>query len=176
MRPWLTTHQFCAIGLYLTDITFCREGNPSHRASPKNPDKKLLNFNKYHKLARIVQDMQRFQVPYNIKEIPEIQEYLKFAFEESSKRSGDIQDLYRRRYVKLHSGVHSFMLIPVLASWSNPVDLQTYHPQVTSANCSGGRHAHNNRHPFPLHSTGKYSPMVRYWTLCIFRSTSPLFS
>ena len=44
--------------------------------------------------------MQRFQVPYNIKEIPEIQEYLKFAFEESSKRSGDIQDLYRRRYVK----------------------------------------------------------------------------
>ena len=70
--------------------------------------------------------MQRFQVPYNIKEIPEIQEYLKFAFEESSKRSGDIQDLYRRRYVKLHSGVHSFMLIPVLASWLNPVDLQTY--------------------------------------------------
>lgn len=42
-------------GLYLTDITFCREGNPSHRNSPKNPDKKLLNFNKYHKLARIVQ-------------------------------------------------------------------------------------------------------------------------
>lgn len=42
-------------GLYLTDITFCREGNPSHRTSPKNPDKKLLNFNKYHKLARIVQ-------------------------------------------------------------------------------------------------------------------------
>ena len=46
-----------ASGLYLTDITFCREGNPSHRASPKNPDKKLLNFNKYHKLARIVQGM-----------------------------------------------------------------------------------------------------------------------
>ena len=42
-------------GLYLTDVTFCREGNPSHRASPKNPEKKLLNFNKYHKLARIVQ-------------------------------------------------------------------------------------------------------------------------
>ena len=44
-----------AIGLYLTDVTFCREGNPSHRASPKSPDKKLLNFNKYHKLARIIQ-------------------------------------------------------------------------------------------------------------------------
>ena len=42
-------------GLYLTDVTFCREGNPSHRASPINASKKLLNFNKYHKLARIVQ-------------------------------------------------------------------------------------------------------------------------
>ncbi|THG94032.1 hypothetical protein EW026_g7354 [Hermanssonia centrifuga] len=83
------------LGLYLTDITFCREGNPSHRASPKNPEKKLLNFNKYHKLARIVQDMQRFQVSYNLKEIPEVQEYLKESFEQSKNRT-DLQDLYRR--------------------------------------------------------------------------------
>ena len=99
-------------GLYLTDITFCREGNPSHRTSPKAPEKKLINFNKYHKLARIVQgmspssslgeaadsmsaDMQRFQVPYNLKEIPEVQAYLRDAFEKS-QRQGDLQDLYRR--------------------------------------------------------------------------------
>lgn len=42
--------------------------------------------------------MQRFQVPYNLKEIPEVQEYLKHALEQS-KQGGDIQDLYRRRYV-----------------------------------------------------------------------------
>ncbi|KAH9924276.1 ras GEF [Epithele typhae] len=59
------------------------------------PEKKLINFNKYHKLARIVQDMQRFQVPYNLKEIPEVQMYLRDAFEKSSKQ-GDLQDLYRR--------------------------------------------------------------------------------
>lgn len=73
----------------------------------------LLNFNKYHKLARIVQgdtrfiverpfinnkiDMQRFQVPYNLKAIPEVQEYLNIAFE-NSRHHGDLQDLYRRRY------------------------------------------------------------------------------
>lgn len=79
------------------------------------PSKKLLNFNKYHKLARIVQgasqfmhlltctnenilDMQRFQVPYNLKKIPEVQEYLNVAFE-NSKHHGDLQDLYRRRSV-----------------------------------------------------------------------------
>ncbi|KAH9889834.1 ras GEF [Cubamyces lactineus] len=83
------------LGLYLTDLTFCREGNPSHRTSPKSPEKKLINFNKYHKLARIVQDMQRFQVPYNLKEIPEVQAYLRDAFEKS-QRQGDLQDLYRR--------------------------------------------------------------------------------
>ena len=42
-------------------------------------------------------DMQRFQVPYTLKEIPEVQEYLKDAFEQSKNRT-DLQDLYRRRY------------------------------------------------------------------------------
>ncbi|KAI6041399.1 cell division control protein 25 [Pisolithus marmoratus] len=81
------------LGLYLTDVTFCREGNPSYRDGPSG--KKLLNFNKYHKLARIVQDMQRFQVPYNLKQIPEVQQYLNVAFE-NSKHHGDLEDLYRR--------------------------------------------------------------------------------
>ncbi|TEB18406.1 cell division control protein 25 [Coprinellus micaceus] len=83
------------LGLYLTDVTFCREGNPSHRPSPRNPAKKLINFNKYHKLARIIQDMQRFQVPYNLKAIPEVQQYLNVAFERA-RHHGDLQDLYRR--------------------------------------------------------------------------------
>jgi hypothetical protein len=52
-------------GLYLTDVTFCREGNPNFRASPGNPAKKLLNFNKYHKLARIVQGRQ-LKIPMGI--------------------------------------------------------------------------------------------------------------
>ncbi|KAI0304490.1 ras guanine nucleotide exchange factor domain-containing protein [Multifurca ochricompacta] len=83
------------LGLYLTDITFCREGNPSHRKSPLVADKKLINFSKYHKMARIIQDIQRFQVHYMLKEVPEIQDFLNDAFEKS-KHHGDLQDLYRR--------------------------------------------------------------------------------
>lgn len=83
------------LGLYLTDVTFCREGNPSYRASPLAAEKKLINFSKYHKMARIVQDIQRFQVPYSLKEVSEIQDYLRDAFEKS-KHHGDLQDLYRR--------------------------------------------------------------------------------
>jgi son of sevenless len=41
--------------------------------------------------------MQRFQKPYNLKAIPEVQAYLNVAFE-NSKHHGDLQDLYRRRY------------------------------------------------------------------------------
>ncbi|KAJ7644234.1 ras guanine nucleotide exchange factor domain-containing protein [Roridomyces roridus] len=101
------------LGLYLTDVTFCREGNPSHRPSPMNADKKLLNFNKYHKLARIVQDMQRFQVPYQLRGIPEVQEYLTGAFE-ISRHHGDLQDLYRR----------SLLVEPKQAADNTPTDMR----------------------------------------------------
>ncbi|KAF8158363.1 ras guanine nucleotide exchange factor domain-containing protein [Crassisporium funariophilum] len=119
------------LGLYLTDVTFCREGNPSHRASPGDPSKKLLNFNKYHKLARIVQDMQRFQVPYNLKAIPEVQAYLNVAFE-NSKHHGDLQDLYRRSL--LVEPKHTTEAAPTsdmrqLFSWATRSQSQ---PQATS--------------------------------------------
>ncbi|KIJ54556.1 hypothetical protein M422DRAFT_24504 [Sphaerobolus stellatus SS14] len=85
------------MGLYLTDITFCREGNPSYRASPRDPARQLINFNKYHKMARIVQDMQRFQVGYGLKEIGEVQGYLLGVLEGVGVRNGgDLGDLYRR--------------------------------------------------------------------------------
>lgn len=40
--------------------------------------------------------MQRFQVPYNLKHIPEVQQYLTVQFDQA-KNAGDLQDLYRRR-------------------------------------------------------------------------------
>ncbi|KAF8324843.1 uncharacterized protein EI90DRAFT_3074093 [Cantharellus anzutake] len=43
------------LGIYLTDIIFCRDGNPQSRASPQDPSRTLLNFHRYHQLARIVQ-------------------------------------------------------------------------------------------------------------------------
>ncbi|KAF8172055.1 ras guanine nucleotide exchange factor domain-containing protein [Mycena galopus ATCC 62051] len=91
------TPQHCSpavpfLGLYLTDVTFCREGNPSHRASPMNPNKKLLNFNKYHKLARIICNDSRCLINYGY---TEVQLYLNGAFEKT-RHHGDLQDLYRR--------------------------------------------------------------------------------
>lgn len=35
------------LGLYLTDLTFCHDGNPSTRASQLDPELKLINFDRY---------------------------------------------------------------------------------------------------------------------------------
>lgn len=146
-----TTQYIEFTGLYLTDVTFCREGNPSFRPSPKSPDKKLLNFNKYHKLARIVQgqciasfllgtyrhsaDMQRFQIPYNLKQIPEVQVFLRDAFEKSA-RQGDLQDLYRRSLMvepKHSTDTPPTSDVRQLFHWTRS---QTHTPTPTSATAS----------------------------------------
>ena len=35
------------LGLYLTDITFCYDGNPAKRNSPLDPSLQLINFDRY---------------------------------------------------------------------------------------------------------------------------------
>ena len=69
---WIIWLIFRREGLYLTDVTFCREGNPSYRESPHAPGKRLFNFNKYHKLARIVQgqfNVTRYAFVYIVSQI-----------------------------------------------------------------------------------------------------------
>ncbi|CAE6391038.1 unnamed protein product [Rhizoctonia solani] len=89
-------HAVPFLGLYLTDVTFCREGNPDKRISPFDNSRTLLNFDKYRRLAAIAEDVQRFQVPYNLIEVPEVQKYLDYAFERVKKSGKDLHDLYRR--------------------------------------------------------------------------------
>lgn len=86
------------VGLFLTDLTFCHEGNASTRPSPLDPSKKLLNFDKYVKMSRIIGDLQRFQLPYNLLEVPEIQNYLELTLNDvqRGKGAGTADDLYRR--------------------------------------------------------------------------------
>ncbi|TKY86674.1 hypothetical protein EX895_004314 [Sporisorium graminicola] len=86
------------LGLFLTDLTFCHEGNAPTRPAPSNPEKKLLNFDKYIKISRIVGEVQRFQVPYNLVEVPEMQKFLKSALDDVQGAQGGrgADDLYRR--------------------------------------------------------------------------------
>lgn len=110
-------------------------------------------------LSNSAADMQRFQVPYNLKAIPEVQEYLSDLFQ-NSRHHGDLQDLYRRRY--LHS---TLLLRPcsysILVCWSNQNNRLMRLLWEICASCSIGRHGLSRReHPhfrhFNLASTSFY--------------------
>ncbi|KAI0236330.1 Ras guanine nucleotide exchange factor bud5, partial [Massospora cicadina] len=60
------------LGIYLTDLTFADEGNPTYRTSSQG-SAPIINFSKYQRIARIIQEIQRFQVPYNLIEVVELQ-------------------------------------------------------------------------------------------------------
>ena len=93
--------------------------------------------------------MQRFQVSYNLKAIPEVQDFLNASFD-NSKRSGDFQDLYRRRWLSL-----VFFCMRVLKRYDgfffrlvclwNLSNLRIQFRWVICDNCSIGRHGHNLR-------------------------------
>ncbi|GAA5844262.1 hypothetical protein JCM9279_001745 [Rhodotorula babjevae] len=83
------------VGLFLTDLIFVFEGNRAERPSPADPTLLLINFDRYHKMARIVGELQRFQSPYSLVEVPEMQAYLSQELE-GLKRGQDAQSLYRQ--------------------------------------------------------------------------------
>ncbi|KAF8475033.1 ras guanine nucleotide exchange factor domain-containing protein [Kalaharituber pfeilii] len=88
------------LGTYLTDLTFVDVGNPPKR--PLNSEDgsctmQLINFDKHIKTARIISELQRFQIPYRIVEVPELQQWIDAqVMRIRTSKAGDVQTLYRR--------------------------------------------------------------------------------
>ena len=98
------------VGLFLTDLTFCHEGNAPTRISPGDHQKKLINFDRYTKVHRIIGELQRYQVPYNLVEVPDIQSYLRAVLAAVKGGGGGsaAEELYRRSLLlEPRSGEHS---------------------------------------------------------------------
>ncbi|KAJ3096356.1 hypothetical protein HDU97_006003 [Phlyctochytrium planicorne] len=74
------------IGLYLTDLTFVADGNPNMRTQ------KLINFDKHVKAYKIITDLQRFQMPFALFEVPEIMNWILTRVKSPNQRSA--QELY----------------------------------------------------------------------------------
>jgi hypothetical protein len=73
------------LGMYLTDLTFVDIGNPATKQlqafgmeSPEDGASGLtvVNFDKHTRTAKIIGELQRFQIPYRLTEIPEMQEWM----------------------------------------------------------------------------------------------------
>ncbi|CAG9979149.1 unnamed protein product [Clonostachys byssicola] len=98
------------LGMYLTDLTFVDIGNPptkqmsfgeetdDHRASGMT----VINFDKHARTAKIIGELQRFQIPYRLNEVPDMQDW--FGDQINKVREGDqgkIQVTYYRKSLLL---------------------------------------------------------------------------
>ncbi|KAI5359716.1 Putative ras-like guanine nucleotide exchange factor, SH3 domain, SH3-like domain superfamily [Septoria linicola] len=69
------------LGIYLTDLTFVVAGNPKRREIPGGVTESggalsVINFDLYMRIAKLVSHMQRFQAPYRLRMVPELQTWI----------------------------------------------------------------------------------------------------
>ncbi|MCJ1258890.1 hypothetical protein MMC24_006724 [Lignoscripta atroalba] len=120
------------VGTYLTDLTFVDVGNQATRQLPREGNEAgiaVINFDKHMKTAKIISDLQRFQIPYRLIEVPELQTWIQDQLVRvRSSESTNVQNYYRR----------SLLLEPreqTTAAKSSPAEIQN----PTSTSNAGGR-------------------------------------
>jgi hypothetical protein len=86
------------VGLYLTDLTFVDAGNPMSRELPNvEPRCMVINFDRYVKIAKTITQLQRFQVPYRLAAVPELQEWIEGQISRiRESETANVQAYYRR--------------------------------------------------------------------------------
>ena len=89
------------VGIYLTDLYFVDVGNQTTRQLNSDDTVKgvpVINFDKHIKTAKIISDLQRFQIPYRFTEIPELQTWMQdqLVRVRSSDQSNSQNAYYRR--------------------------------------------------------------------------------
>lgn len=89
------------VGTYLTDLTFVDHGNQSLRTLPTDEgEMAVINFDKHMKTARIISELQRFQIPYRLTEVPELQTWMQNELiRVRSNGETTAQTFYRRSLV-----------------------------------------------------------------------------
>jgi len=89
------------VGTYLTDLTFVDAGNPATKQLPGSGDHdalSVINFDKHTRTAKIIGELQRFQIPYRLAEVPELQEWIQAQIVrvKSSSEHENVQQYYRK--------------------------------------------------------------------------------
>lgn len=91
------------LGIYLTDLTFIVQGNPSQRQIPGSSSVgsdqaiSVINFDKYAKMAKVVGQIQRFQVPYRFHAVPELQSWLEAYLHRMRESTTEMCGSFHRR-------------------------------------------------------------------------------
>lgn len=88
------------VGIYLTDLTFIDVGNGTTRQLPGesgSDSMSVINFDKHMKTAKIIGQLQSFQVPYRLATVPEMQDWMETQIQRvRSSDQANVQSYYRR--------------------------------------------------------------------------------
>ncbi|RAH84102.1 ras guanine-nucleotide exchange protein [Aspergillus japonicus CBS 114.51] len=89
------------VGTYLTDLTFVDHGNQPLRSLPTDDgEMAVINFDKHMKTAKIISELQRFQIPYRLAEVPELQAWVQNELVRvRSNGEKSLQTFYRRSLI-----------------------------------------------------------------------------
>ena len=114
------------VGTYLTDLTFVDVGNQTTRQLQIDGTEDsipVINFDKHMKTAKIISDLQRFQIRYRFAEIPELQTWMQDQLiRVRSADTSNVQNHYRR----------SLLLEPRDQVQSKGPSLETQVPSISS--------------------------------------------
>ncbi|AEO62069.1 hypothetical protein MYCTH_2313005 [Thermothelomyces thermophilus ATCC 42464] len=90
------------LGMFLTDLTFVDVGNPATKTSDTGLT--VINFDKHTRTAKSIGELQRFQIPYRLTELPDLQQWLTAEIErvrEKEKTGANTQAVHYRKSLLL---------------------------------------------------------------------------
>ncbi|KAF4438295.1 hypothetical protein F53441_12838 [Fusarium austroafricanum] len=98
------------LGMYLTDLTFVDIGNPATKQMCIGPESEedgaggitVVNFDKHTRTAKIIGELQRFQIPYRLTEVPDMQDWMTSQINHlRDGEEGNVQVTYYRKSLLL---------------------------------------------------------------------------
>lgn len=98
------------LGMYLTDLTFVDIGNPATKQMSLGTEADdvgaggltVVNFDKHSRTAKIIGELQRFQIPYRLMEVPDMQDWLAAQIRRvRDSDPGNVQVTYYRKSLLL---------------------------------------------------------------------------
>ncbi|KAH7146496.1 ras guanine nucleotide exchange factor domain-containing protein [Dactylonectria macrodidyma] len=98
------------LGMYLTDLTFVDIGNPATKQMNLGNESEeegsngitVINFDKHTRTAKIIGELQRFQIPYRLTEIPDMQDWMSAQIKRVREGDqGNVQVSYYRKSLLL---------------------------------------------------------------------------
>lgn len=108
------------LGMFLTDLTFVDIGNPATKqlpgASAEDLGLTVVNFDKHTRTAKIIGEVQRFQIPYRLTEVPDFQEWIQAQIDRVKESDGgNVQVSYYRKSLLLEPRETAALRTPIEA-------------------------------------------------------------